>query len=276
LLTLLASQSRGTEATPPLESDLSLESARKETASDVATKRPEYFVRIINKRRAEAIELLHRLMSTTENSDADVGELEDLFLEDAGVANSVYSAETQESFDLGQAMAVVACAFGQKQLSEAKISAHRDKVVNAYLGKVAKPDLKVSDQFDVKCISVTVHKSAIGETDAADKTPDQNKQFGPACDYHYDIKVVDRSEFILRLIRQLRSSAAVVCVMEKSGFQTRAGIALSHCIKHLHPLSESLADGRWPRLGEEPAIELNRLRAIAGEFGFEARLNQSN
>lgn len=233
----------------------------------------KFYVRTIQRRYTEAIELLERVLAGCATESSDLDELKNFVLGDQVSGISVYGASTMELFDLGQATAAVAATFGSSNFSPDKVARYKQRMEKAFGPEsppVGSKKSDVSEAFAAKCITVAIPVEVISQANGnIEKTPMNNLGLFPASDFHYDIDVESPERFTSLLASALKNENAAVCVLNKADQRTRAAIVLAHSIHRFGDLDQSVESNVWQPLKTTGAEQLDLLRALAGAYGIQ-------
>jgi hypothetical protein len=198
---------------------------------------PPYFIRVA-RRSSEVLALIY---SASQDEDAWTDEFldraSDLLFEGDSVV-SVYAAATQDRFDVGHALAVVAATIASTEFGEKAHAKYRESIV------AKAPDPKEPSR---KLATISIPRKLAMRFCRARFTPLENQNFSPADDRHYDLSLINPRQFSRALLEGLRTNSVQhSSVRRPSDYRVQAGIASTECVRRFGSFSEPMPPlSRW-------------------------------
>ncbi len=248
----------------------------REMAAAVAPKRT-HFVRVGRGSFSETCKIVHAAHSDGPLwPDQLVASVRDFLLEEQGQDMSIYAVDTPSPFDAAHALGVLAGTISKDEFQARKREEYLRRLHEGAASnngrKGSKPPEK--DVFGAtKVVSFILPRELLGGC-ALISTPHANANFAPADELHHDAKPSSVDAFARRLLDGIRQGHVLCTFLKSEAFRVQAAIALSACIRRFGSLAAETPPKTW-RDGESlsAAEQLERLRTIAGHYGFQSRLD---
>lgn len=147
--------------------------------------------------------------------------------EDSGV--SVYSSDTLDPLDRGHALAVVAESMSQSNFRASRGSKRKCSCTRG---------------------SLIIPTSCLPKTTSYDFTPQNNLDFYPANQYHFDLTIDKVEELAVALLDGIKQGIIAYSTLgsdDKSSesYRLQAAIAYSHCLQAFGKLNPSMPPSDW-------------------------------
>lgn len=192
--------------------------------------RPENLVRLC-RNRVDFITIINEAINyPNQNWDQElVNRVIQCILEDADSDISVYSSDTLDPLDRGHALAVVAEGISQDNFRSSR-------------GSKRKPSCTRG--------SLIIPTSCLPKTTFYDFTPENNLDFYPANQHHFDLTINDVEELAVALLNGINQRIIAWSILGNDGkfagsYRLQAAIAYSHCLQAFGKLNLSVPPSGW-------------------------------
>ena len=191
---------------------------------------PENLVRLCRNRTDFIIIINEAINHTDQNWDQElVDRVIQCILEDTDSDISVYSSDTLDPLDRGHALAVVAEGISQDSFRFSR-------------GSKRKPSCTRG--------SLIIPTSCLPKTTFYDFTPENNLDFYPANQHHFDLTVNDAEELALALLDGINQRIIAWSILGNDGksvgsYRLQAAVAYSHCLQAFGKLDPSFPPSNW-------------------------------
>jgi hypothetical protein len=191
---------------------------------------PENLVRLC-RNRADFIAIINEAINhTNQNWDQElIDRVIRCILESTGSGISVYSSDTLDPLDRGHALAVLAEGISQDNFRSSR-------------GSKRKPSCTRG--------SLIIPTSCLPKTTFYDFTPENNLDFYPANQYHFDLTINDIEELAAALLDGINQRIIAWSILGNDGkfvgsYRLQAAIAYSHCLQAFGKLNPSFPPSNW-------------------------------
>lgn len=146
---------------------------------------------------------------------------------DSGI--SVYSSDTLDPLDRGHALAVVAEGMSQSKFRSSKGSKRKSSCTRG---------------------SLIIPTSYFPKTTDHEFTPENNLDFYPANQHHFDLTINDSEELAIALLEGIKQGIIAWSILGNDGkftgsYRLQAAIAYSHCLQTFGKLNPSVPPSNW-------------------------------
>lgn len=209
---------------------------------------PNNLVRLC-RRRNEFLKIVNEAINLpNQNWNQDlINRVIQYILEEKETSISVYRADTLDPFDYGHALAVIAEGISQKEFR----SNSRKRSVNCTRG------------------SLIIPTTFLPESTKYNFTPENNLDFYPANNYHFDLTINDTVELATALLNGICQKSIKWTLLGNDGklkgsYQFQAIIAYSHCLRVFGKLDQNTPPLNWTNGNTIPASEqIDTLKHLA-------------
>lgn len=205
----------------------SFEKAESSESSELC---PENLVRLC-RNRVEFITIINEAINhTNKNWDQElINRVIQCILEGTDSGISVYSSDTLDPLDRGHALAVIAEGISQDNFRSSR-------------GSKRKPSCTRG--------SLIIPTSCLPKTTFYDFTPENNLDFYPANQHHFDITINDIEELAVALLDGINQRTIAWSILGNDGkfagsYRLQAAIAYSHCLRAFGKLNPSVPPSNW-------------------------------
>lgn len=191
---------------------------------------------------------------------------------------SVYAVSQLSRYDEGHAIGLIAFTIASSDHSVEARKKYRERIDRwesaVRLNRM--PKQGDSDDYPRTRPPATIvfPSEAIPESVVVTKSPEKNLSFVAADELHYDIAHFDASLIADKFLKFIKSNDVLVTTFNPCGYQIQAAVALSSCIRKFNGCTlpqRGSKDSRDATLS--PGEQMERLRYIAGDFGFSDRVH---
>ncbi len=190
---------------------------------------PKNLVRFC-RNQSEFINIINEAISS-ENKDWDESLIDRVIkyiLEGGEVGISVYSSDTLDPFDYGHALAVIAEGISQKKFRSN------------------------SSKRETSCTrgSLIIPTDYLPKNTIYEFTPENNLDFYPANNHHFDLTINDAVELATVLLNGINQGVITWSILGgnlkfKGTYQFQSVIAYSHCIRKFGKLNPDIPPSEW-------------------------------
>lgn len=182
----------------------------------------KFFVRIC-RRKTELLTIVNEAVSLTTPWSEDLVDRVLKFVIDGQDENSVFGSETDDPLDPGHALAVIAEGIAQKNFTKRR----------------KKGCARCTLFLDVESVSPFFSRR---------KTPENNVDFYPADNLHYDLFPIRPKDFANWFLESIKAGTVrpVFLSNNEGTYCTQARIAYSKCLERFGKLSEIDSATEWP------------------------------
>ncbi|NEP61006.1 MAG: hypothetical protein F6K31_29165 [Symploca sp. SIO2G7] len=150
-------------------------------------------------------------------------------LEGADSGISVYSSDTLDPLDRGHALAVVAEGMSQNNFRSSRGSKRKSSCTRG---------------------SLIIPTSCLPKTTCYDFTPENNLDFYPANQHHFDLTINDVEELAVAILNGIKQGIIAWSILGNDGkftgsYRLQAAIAYSHCLQVFGKLNPSVPPSEW-------------------------------
>lgn len=191
---------------------------------------PENFVRLC-RNRVDFITIINEAIKhTNQNWDQElVDRVIQCIIEGADSGISVYSSDTLDPLDRGHALAVVAEGISQDNFRSSRGSKRK---------------------FSCTRGSLIIPTSCLPKTTFYDFTPENNLDFYPANQHHFDLTVNDAEELALALLNGINQRIIKWSILGNDGkfvgsYRLQAAVTYSHCLQVFGKLDPKVPPSNW-------------------------------
>lgn len=205
-------------------------SFRKSTSSKSSELYPENLVRLCRKRTDFITIVNEAVNSPDQNWDKElIDRVVQCILEGGGLGISVYRSDTLDPLDHGHALAVIAEGISQDNFRSSKGSKRKSSCTRG---------------------SLIVPTSCLPKTTFYNFTPENNLDFHPANQYHFDLTVNDAEELAGALLNGINQRIIAWSLLSNDGkfagsYRLQAAVAYSHCLQAFGKLNSSFPPSNW-------------------------------
>lgn len=189
----------------------------------------------------------------------------DCFFQGDASELSVFSAETADCFDHGHALGVVARVIATNDFDPAQRERYDRQVLN-WAAKATKNAARPVAP-GAKLFTFAIPATVFTESGAAvNFSPENNLNFAPADEHHYDVSFPDPTRIAGLLLDGLQVGRIRWACVHKEDLRCLAAAALSTCVRVFGDLSTGVVPTGW-RAGTllDAGEQLARLRHLAGQ-----------
>ena len=209
---------------------------------------PKNFVRLC-KRRSEFESIVNEALNFSgKNWEKQlIKRVIDYIVGEKHTGVSVYRAETLDPFDHGHALAVVAEGISQRNFR----STSKRRKNGCTRGSLIIP---------ITCLPVTTDYKS---------TPENNLNFFPANNYHFDLTITHPEEFAKAILNGIHQREIAWSFLgnekPKGSYRLQAAIAYSYCLENFGKLDPKNPPYNW-KDGEEVTVaeQIDTLKHLAG------------
>ncbi|MBE9155813.1 hypothetical protein IQ265_03045 [Nodosilinea sp. LEGE 06152] len=191
---------------------------------------PENFVRLC-RNRVDFITIVNEAIHHRNQSwDQElVGRVIQCVLDGADSGISVYSSATLDPLDRGHALAVVAEGMSQSNFRSSRGSKRKSSCTRG---------------------SLIIPISCLPKTTYYDFTPENNLDFYPANQHHFDLTINDVEELAIALLNGIKQEIIAWSFLGNDGkfigsYRLQAAVAYSHCLQAFGKLNPSVPPSDW-------------------------------
>lgn len=150
-------------------------------------------------------------------------------LESADSSISVYSSDTLDPLDHGHALAVIAEGISQDNFRSSKGTKRKSSCTRG---------------------SLIIPTSCLPKTTFYDFTPENNLDFYPANQHHFDLTINDFEELAVALLNGINQRVITWSILGNDGkfagsYRLQAAIAYSHCLHAFGKLNPTVPPSDW-------------------------------
>jgi len=191
---------------------------------------PENLVRLC-RNRADFITIINEAINhTNQNWDHElVNRVIQFILEDTDSGISVYSSDTLDPLDRGHALAVVAEGISQDNFRSSKGSKRKLSCTRG---------------------SLIIPTSCLPKTTFYDFTPENNLDFYPANQHHFDLTINDVEELAVAILNGINQRIIAWSILGSEpkfmgSYRLQSAIAYSYCLQAFGKLNPSVPPSNW-------------------------------
>ncbi len=202
----------------------------KATSSKSSELCPDNLVRLCRK-RTDFITIVNEVVNSPDQNwdQALIDRFVQCILEGANSGISVYSSVTLDPLDRGHALAVIAEGMSQSNFRSSRGSKRKSSCTRGSL------------IIPISCLPHTTYYSF---------TPENNLDFYPANQHHFDLTINDVEELAVALLGGIQQGIVAWSIVGNDGkftgsYRLQAAIAYSHCLQAFGKLNSSVPPPDW-------------------------------